>query len=184
MRRRIPPRERSPVAADQLRASYFQAVGSISSDYDRRRVLIECWKPMGGSPETASRVGQSAKIDELDHDKAKCSSRFPSLSGGTGCALLKAARTIQSDHDKARVPNGTQGISSHRMRRGLFFAVVSLIQSDNDRSSVLRDMLDRPGLGASTYASVASAAKAMSSDNDKANVLTLLSKYYADSAVL
>ena len=56
-----------------------------------------------------------------------------------------------------------------------------MIQSDNDRSTVLRDLLDRPGLDAATYERVASAAKAMSSDNDKANVLTLLSGYYTET---
>jgi hypothetical protein len=115
-----------------------------------------------------------------DHDKAEVLVAIPSLSGGTGCALLKAARTIQSDHDKARVLRDSGYLESSEYA-GAFFAVVSLIQSDNDRSSVLRDMLDRPGLGQSTYGSVASAAKTMSSDNDKANVLTLLSKYYAEA---
>jgi beta-lactamase regulating signal transducer with metallopeptidase domain len=165
-------------AADHLRASYFHAVDSISSDYDRRRVLIAMLEADGRSPETASRVGQSAKLMSSDHDKAEVLIAIPLLSGGTGCALLKAARTIQSDHDKARVLRDSGYLESSECA-GAFFAVVSLIQSDNDRSSVLRDMLDRPGLGPSTYASVASAAKAMSSDNDKANVLILLSKYYA-----
>jgi hypothetical protein len=165
-------------AADQLRASYFQAVDSIGSDYDRRRVLIGMLEADGRSPETASRVGQSAKLMNSDHDKAEVLIAIPSSTGETGCALLKAARTIQSDHDKARVLRDSGYLESSECAAA-FFAVVSLIQSDNDRSSVLRDMLTRPGLGPSTYGSVASAAKAMSSDNDKANVLTLLSKYYA-----
>jgi len=107
-------------AADQLRASYFQAVDSISSDYDRRRVLIGMLEADGRSPETASRVGQSAKLMSSDHDKAEVLIAIPSLSGGTGCALLKAARTIQSDHDKARVLRDSGYPRVIGMRRGLF----------------------------------------------------------------
>jgi beta-lactamase regulating signal transducer with metallopeptidase domain len=166
-------------AADELRTSYFHAVDSINSDNDRRRVLVGMLEADGHSPETVSLVGKSAKSINSDNDKAEVLIAIPQAVGDTGCALLKAARTIQSDNDKARVLREAGYVDSTQCRDA-YFAVVNLIQSDNDRWTVLRGMLERPGLDAATYRSVAGAARAMNSDNDKANVLTLLSKYYAE----
>jgi hypothetical protein len=59
--------------------------------------------------------------------------------------------------------------------------VASLIQSANDRSTVLRQLLDRPSLDAATYQRVAMAAKSINSDNDKANVLIRLSPHYTEA---
>ncbi|MCU1260067.1 MAG: hypothetical protein JWO80_2952 [Bryobacterales bacterium] len=167
-------------AADQLRTSYFHAVDSINSDNDRRRVLMGMLEADGRSPETASLVGKSAKSMNSDHDKAEVLIAIPSTSGEATCGLLKAARTIQSDYDKARVLRDSGYMESSECRDA-FFAVVNQIHSDNDRSTVLREMLNRPALSAATYQEVASAAKAMSSDNDKANVLMLLAGYYTEA---
>ena len=167
-------------ATDILRRGYFQAVDSIHSDHDRRRVLKGVLDADGRSPETASLVGKSAKSMNSDHDKAEVLLAIPAASGETGCALLKAAQSIHSDNDKTRVLREA-GYPESPQCREVFFAVVNVIHSDNDRSAVLRDMLKRPGLGAATYQSVAAAAKAIGSDNDKANVLTLLSGSYTDA---
>jgi beta-lactamase regulating signal transducer with metallopeptidase domain len=168
-------------ASDPLRTPYFQAVDSISSDYDRRRVLVGMLEADGASPETASRVGQSAKSMHSDHDKAEVLLAIPAPSEDSGCAPLMAARTIQSDFDKARVLRDSAYLESSACRDA-FFTVVNLIRSDNDRSTVLRELLGRPGLEAATYENTALAAKTMSSDNDKANVLLLLGRHYAEGS--
>lgn len=131
-------------AAEPLRGSYFHAVDSIASDNDRRRVLLGMLEADGHSPETAALVGKSAKSMSSDHEKAEVLIAMHPGSGESGCALLKAARTIQSDSDRARVLRESGYLESPQCREA-YFAVVNLIASDHDRSTVLREMLDRPG---------------------------------------
>jgi hypothetical protein len=133
----------------------------------------------GNSKETAGFVGRSAELMHSDHDKAEVLTAMSSPASEFPCGLLKAARTIQSDHDKARVLRESTYQDTPACRDA-FFAVVSEIHADNDRSEVLRSMLNRTGLEAATYRRVAAAAAAMGSDNDKANVLKVLGSYYAE----
>jgi beta-lactamase regulating signal transducer with metallopeptidase domain len=163
-----------------LRNSYFRAVNSISSDDDRRRVLTGILETDGQSPETARLVGLSAKTMSSDNDKAEVLLSIPNANGDTHCALLKAARTIQSDDDKARVLHESGYIESTQCRDD-FFAVVNLIESDNDRSNVLQNLLKQPNLTPETYHEIANSVRTMSSDNDKANVLTILGAQYAEA---
>jgi hypothetical protein len=67
-------------------------------------------------------------------------------------------------------------------RRSAWFAVANLIQSDNDRSEVLQNLLKSGNLKAGTYRNVADSVKAMNSDNDKANILTGLSGHYTGTS--
>jgi hypothetical protein len=164
---------------DPLRSSYFQAVDSIRSDSDRRRVLIGILDADGHSQETANYVGRSVKSMGSDHDKSEVLLAMPPASEQARCALLAAARTIQSDNDRARVLRRSGYVEASQCRDA-FFSVVNQIHSDNDRASVLRELLGHPGLGAVSYQSIASAAKRMSSNSDKANVLKLLGEHYTD----
>ena len=172
---------RSEFAVDGLRTSYFRAVNSVNSDNDRRRLLTGMLETDGESPETARLVGLSAKTMNSDNDKAEVLLSIPTTaSGETHCALLKAARTIQSDNDKARVLQEASYVES-TLCRDAYFAVVNLIQSDNDKSGVLQNLLKQAGLEPATYLEVANSAKGLHSDNDKANVLTMLSAHYTEA---
>jgi hypothetical protein len=59
--------------------------------------------------------------------------------------------------------------------------VANLIQSDNDRSDVLQNLLKGSSLHADTYREIANSAKEMNSDSDKANVLSALAVRYSDT---
>jgi len=66
--------------------------------------------------------------------------------------------------------------------RDAWFSVANLIQSDNDRASVLQDLLKTNSLQAETYRNVAKSAKGLTSDNDKATVLISLSDHYTGTS--
>ncbi len=169
------------LATRESRNGYFSAVNSINSDNDRRRVLMHMLEIDGHDADTARLIGQSAKTMNSDNDKADVLLAIPSAATGDArCSLLNAARTIQSDNDKARVLRDT-GYAESAECRGAWFAVVNEIQSDNDRSNALQSVLKLSNLQADTYRDVAKSAKGMNSDNDKANVLVLLSAHYSET---
>jgi hypothetical protein len=64
----------------------------------------------------------------------------------------------------------------------VFFEVVNQIRSDSDRANVLRTLLDHGALEPAIYERVATSSMRMSSDNDKANILTRLSQNYGEPA--
>jgi beta-lactamase regulating signal transducer with metallopeptidase domain len=166
---------------DQTRGSYFSAVNSIQADNDRRRVLMHLLESNGHDPETARLIGLSARAMSSDNDKADVLLAIPAAaSGDARCGLLSAARTIQSDNDKARVLRDSGYVESAQCRDA-WFAVANLIQSDNDRSEALQNLVKSGNLEAGTYRDVAISAKAVNSDNDKANILTALSGHYIDT---
>jgi len=164
--------------SEQTRNSYFGDVNSISSDNDRRRVLMHLLETEGHDAETARLIAVSAKSMNSDNDKADVLLAIPAAaSGDARCGLLIAARTIQSDNDKARVLRDSGYVESAQCRDA-WFSVANLIQSDNDRAGVLQDLLKTNSLQPETYRNVANSAKGMNSDNDKANVLVTLSGSY------
>jgi beta-lactamase regulating signal transducer with metallopeptidase domain len=161
------------LCADQIQMSFFRAVNSISSDGDRRRVLIGVLQSSGKDPEMARLVALSAKGMSSDGDKADVLLAIPpDKSSQASCALLSAARDIQSDGDKARVLHDSAYVDSSGCR-DVYFSVVSRIQSDVDRAGVLQNLLSQTNLTSETLQEIANSAKAMSSDGDKANVLAL-----------
>jgi beta-lactamase regulating signal transducer with metallopeptidase domain len=166
------------LAAASLRTSYFRAVNSISSDNDRRRVLVHLLETDGQDPEIGRLVALSAKEMSSDNDKADILLAIPATgSAQTGCALLTAAKHIQSDNDKARVLRDSAYAGATQCRDA-YFAAVNLIQSDNDRAGVLQNLMEHATLTPETYRDIAHSAKAINSDNDKANVLILVATQY------
>jgi len=164
----------------QTRNSFFSDVNSISSDNDRRRVLMHLLETEGHDALTARLIALSAKSMSSDNDKADVLLAIPAAASGTArCGLLNAARTIQSDNDKARVLRDS-GYAESAQCRDAWFSVANLIESDNDRAGVLQDLLKSKPLEAETYRNVADSAKGINSDNDKANVLVALSGFYTD----
>ncbi len=168
-------------ATDPLRSSYFQAVDSIRSDHDRRRVLIEVLNADGHSQETASFVGRSVKSMGSDHEKSEVLLAIPPVSEEARCALLKAARSIQSDNDRARVLLRSSYLESSPCRDA-FFAVVNQIQSDHDRQSVLKDVIQR-NTDKAVLLQVVNSASHLSSDHSKAEVLIAAAKVSGEPEV-
>jgi hypothetical protein len=163
---------------DDARREYFRAVDSIRSDYDRRRVLVAVLEADGRSSGTAELVGRSAESMHSDNDKA--SVLLANSTGNAQCSLLRAATTIRSDFDKARVLRNAGYLEASQCSE-VFFEIVNLMHSDNDRSNVLKALLERPDLDTAVYERVARAVRPMASDNDKANVLVLLGVTYAEA---
>ncbi|HYP14902.1 MAG TPA: M56 family metallopeptidase, partial [Bryobacteraceae bacterium] len=90
-----------------LRAPYFDAVNTITSDHDRRRVLTKVLQTSGDDPAVVALATRSVEEMSSDHDKSEVL-RSPALRSTSGDvasqhSLIRAAETISSDHDKANV---------------------------------------------------------------------------------
>ena len=85
---------------------YFQAVRTIGSDYERRRVLSAHAARRGLGP---ARIGTVAALTHdmgSDYERAEvllALAAHQQLSGPGREAVLAAARRIGSDHDRGRV---------------------------------------------------------------------------------
>jgi beta-lactamase regulating signal transducer with metallopeptidase domain len=161
--------DRNDLTEDDLRRAAM-AIRKIPSDHDKAELLRATDSRF--TSDSARREYYHA-VDSIRSDNDKASV----LLTQSGCPALRTAATINSDFDKSRVlrESGAAGASECREA---FFEVVNQIRSDNDRSNVLRSVLERSDMEPVVYQSIATAAAHMSSDNDKANVLTRLGEHY------
>lgn len=125
-----------------LRASFFDAVDTIGSDHDRRRVISKAVAEAGRDPETMALAARAAERMSSDHDKAEALKQMPLE------ALLPEART----------------------RQPLLRAAAS-IQSDHDRSGLLGRILETPSVDGAAAAEILHIAEGIQSDSDKARLL-------------
>jgi hypothetical protein len=92
----------------------------------------------------------------------------------------RSVEKIGSDSDKREVLEAIARTgAAHSSDSGtVVLKAAGTIQSDSDRTSVLLDLLSKPGLEEAELPRVASAAKHLSSDHDKARVLSTLAPKY------
>ncbi len=135
---------------DDLRWQLFDAVASISSDGDKRRVLSDIAEKDGDRPETAISIARTARSISSDGDKA--------------AVLMDIADQYRTNDEL----------------RGAYFAAVNSISSDGDHARVLSKLLSENVQDSETLDAVLKSAERISSDGDKANVLTRAIPRYMD----
>ena len=131
----------APVYGPEIRHAYFRAVNSISSDGDRRHVLISVLKAGHSHPDTLADIMRAAAAMGSDGDK-------------------KAVIEEAAQYDLGGEPVRTA-----------FVAAVNTIGSDGDRSAALRAVIRNAKPGNALLAGVADSVAKMGSDGDKAAVL-------------
>ncbi|MCA1631989.1 MAG: hypothetical protein LC785_09020 [Acidobacteria bacterium] len=134
-----------------LAPAYFEALGRLSSDYERRRVLSVAIKRTDLSREALSAMAPTAAAIGSDYEKATF--------------LSEAARRHQAD-DRLRAA---------------FFAATNSIGSDYERRRVLNAALKSGELSRDALIDVARSAARMKSDYEKATFLIgAADRYQAD----
>lgn len=167
---------------EALRPAYFDAVGSIHSDHDTRRVLTHVIRESGNGGEVLAYVGRRVERMGSDHDKSEIL-KLPDVTRAITAAgsatprraILRATERIQSSNDKANVlaamlersplpPDVLQDI----------IQVAGTIESDHDRSRVLSSLVSGDVPKEIVGADLARTVEKISSDHEKANVLIRL----------
>jgi hypothetical protein len=89
-----------------LRKSFFQTIGTIHSDYERRGALSALLKKQNLNEEVLSQLLDAAAGISSDYEKATFLLQASSLYTGNPVlrsAFLKTVETIKSDHERGRV---------------------------------------------------------------------------------
>jgi beta-lactamase regulating signal transducer with metallopeptidase domain len=161
----------------ELRSYFFDAVNTISSDHDRRRVLAKAIADAGSDSGVMTLAARAAAKMSSDHDKAEVLKQMPfdalMKDAGAREAILRAASTIQSDHDKSRVLERiveTQAASPEAVPEIL--RVAEGMQSDSDKSRLLGQLPGEAIAGDPARGSYFAAVRTIQGDSDRARVLT------------
>jgi beta-lactamase regulating signal transducer with metallopeptidase domain len=173
----------------ELRTAFFDAINSIGSDHDRRRVISRAVNDAAVEPETMVLAARSVQRMSSDHEKSELLKEMPLdpvLSDAkVRQSVLQAAATIGSDHDKAEVL-----AKMLRARTTAMDAVAEIvrvaqgIQSDNDKARLLEQVDTETVSSGTARAAFFAALRTIQSDTDKARVLTRLLTQTAASADL
>ncbi len=167
-----------------LRSAWFDAVNTLRSDHDHRRVLEAAIAEADVNNEFLTLVGRSVERMSSDHDKSEVL-RTPALlaacpgeTPNPGCvALVRAAGSIRSDHDKANVLSSL----ATKPATPTDLDAVRSISSDIDKRRVLEAMLKSPSATLDTAKNVVSLATSIQSDHDKAEVLGVVVEKYGEN---
>ena len=110
------------LASSDARDAYFKAVATIESDFERRRVLSSILKRADNSEDVQARLLQSASEIESDFELASFlvsfAAKYPDMSQTTRETFLKAADSIESQHEYGRVMQSVRG--NARRTSGMF----------------------------------------------------------------
>ncbi len=139
---------------DELRPYIFEAIQTISSDGDKRRVLSDFVSKDGGSGDTLVSVAKVAKHISSDGDKAE--------------VLIELADSYRATDDL----------------RAAYFQAANSISSDGDHARVLLKLLARNGADNDTLTRLLRSAEKISSDGAKARVLEEAASQYRDEEPL
>ncbi len=162
--------------SDSLRQSYFDALNTIHSDGDRRRVLTEVVEKADNDSKVLDAVGHSVEQMSSDHDKAEIL-QLPAIHSAVADptalhSLVSAAASIHSDNDKANVLTGflNSGVLSANMLEQILH-VTAGIQADHDKAEVLKTFVRQDGNQLSPQANFFAAVNTIHADNEHADVL-------------
>jgi len=163
--------------AANLRDDFFDAVSSIHSDGDHRRVLSQLIESYGIDRDMLARALRSAKNIHSDGDKAailvEASNR--QLTDEVRQAYFRAADSINSDGDRRRVLTAVihrDGQTKETLSRALRSA--ALLSSDGDKAGVLVDSVPYFNDDASVRKMFFDAAASIHSSGDQRRVLGAL----------
>jgi beta-lactamase regulating signal transducer with metallopeptidase domain len=162
----------------EVRPNLFEAVESIHSDGDKRRVLSDILNKDAGSADTLLSVARAAKHISSDGDKSEVLIEMADSyreSGGLGMAYFEAAKSVSSDGDHARVLSAmlaARGDSRETLSRVLESA--QKISSDGDKARVLKEAVARFSEDEFIRKAFLDAANSISSDGDHQQVLVAL----------
>jgi beta-lactamase regulating signal transducer with metallopeptidase domain len=165
-----------------------RSIERMQSDHDKAQLLSQASQQIASAPaETRRALMRAAASIQSDHEKAKVltatllAGRLPAPALEE---LLKVSEKIQSDHDKAQVlKSALEQDFDQPMALAAFFAVVRTINSSHDRSQLLSEVVKRHKT-APIAEEVARSTEGISSDHDKANVLSKLASDTTSEAVM
>jgi beta-lactamase regulating signal transducer with metallopeptidase domain len=161
-----------------LRSNLFDAVESIHSDGDKRRVLSDIVKKDAGSTDTLVSAARAAKHISSDGDKAEVLIEMADSyrsNNGLGMAYFDAVKSISSDGDHARVL--TTLLAAHGDDRDALARVLQSaekISSDGDKARVLKEAAAHYSEDELIRRAFLEAANSISSDSDHQQVLVTL----------
>ncbi|HUJ22242.1 MAG TPA: M56 family metallopeptidase [Bryobacteraceae bacterium] len=164
--------------ANSPRVEYFDAVGTIASDGDHRRVLSNALQKDGHNPETLRLALKSASRISSDGDKAHVlmeAADSPAFGEPVSADYLHAVNSIASDGDHARVLLAlmrASGVSKDTLLLALKSA--GRIASDGDKARVLTRAVEFYTPDAAVRSAFFNATGTVSSDGDHAGVLIAL----------
>ena len=110
------------LASSDTRNAYFKAVSTIESDFERRRVLTSILKRADNPEDVQARLLQSASTIESDFELAEFlvsfARKYPEMNSATRETFMKAADSIESEHEYGRVMQSIRG--NARRTSGMF----------------------------------------------------------------
>ena len=158
-----------------VRTAFFEALSSVESDFEHRRVLASLTKRVS-DPATLDAMLASASRIESDFECAQflIGIARPEVIEGTRNRFFETAKTIGSDHEQRRVLTAVvelPNLSSETLR-ALLRASTS-IGSDYELASVLTRVAERHTLQGSLRDAYLDAASHIGSEHEKNRVLSL-----------
>ena len=110
------------LASGTAREAYFKAVGTIESDFERRRVLTSILKRSDNPDDVQARLLQAASTIDSDFELASflvsVAKVYPEMSPAMRETFMKAADSIESEHEYGRVMQSVRGTA--RRTSGMF----------------------------------------------------------------
>ena len=110
------------LSSQASRDAYFKAVGTIESDFERRRVLTSILKRGDNPDDVQARLLQAASTIQSDFELASFLVSFakvyPEMSPAMRETFMKAADSIDSEHEYGRVMQSVRGTA--RRTNGMF----------------------------------------------------------------
>jgi hypothetical protein len=169
----------APVSmVNQPGSGWAEAVGSISSAYDRHRAIAAVLRP-GASPEIVEAALTSAAGLSSDYEAANLLIEIIKaglLTDRTSHAFMSAASHIGSAYDRRRVMEAVARTSIGDAALAEAVGAAGRISSDYDRAESLIALGRAPGVGPSSRQALNDAASAIRSDYDRGRVLAALTK--------
>jgi hypothetical protein len=161
----------------ELRAYFFEAVDSISSDHERRRIISKAIADSRGDLDVMALAARSVERINGDHEKAEALKQIDMESllheSPTRQAVLRAAASIQSDHEKSGVlARILQSRSVEPELAAEILRVAEGIQSDHDKSRLLERVENELVTTGPARTPFFAAVRTIQSDSDRARVLT------------
>ena len=169
----------APVSmVNQPGSGWAEAVGSISSAYDRHRAIAAVLRP-GASPEVVEAALTSAAGLSSDYEAANLLIEIIKaglLTDRTSHAFMSAASHIESAYDRRRVMEAVARTSLGDAALAEAVGAAGRISSDYDRAESLIALGRAPGVGPSSRQALNDAASAIRSDYDRGRVFAALNK--------
>jgi hypothetical protein len=159
-------------------SGWAEAVGSISSAYDRHRAIAAVLRP-GASPDVVQAALAAAAGVSSDYEAANLLIEIVKaglLTDQTSHPFMTAASRIGSAYDRRRVMEAVSKTSIGDAALVEAVGAAGRISSDYDRAESLIALGRAPGVGPSSRQALNDAAAAIGSDYDRGRVLAALNK--------